>query len=257
MGAGSSRPLELLYELHAAAAERGAPVNALGGVGVSLRAGPLPQELQRPHGDLDIVIRRSDRRAVEASLATIGLIPDELFNRQVGHKRQIWWTADGVDHVDVFLGLFEMCHAIDLDGRVDDGHQALGASDLLLTKLQVVELNAKDVRDAAALLGCIEVSDDDDDDPGTISVGRLGEVLGGDWGFYTTFADNLERIAVELAAYAPAQVPTVRQNAERIAAAVEAVPKTRGWRMRAKVGRHKRWYTLPDESIDDETRPVA
>jgi hypothetical protein len=246
----------MLHELHAAAAERGAAVNALGGVGVSLRAGALPPGLQRDHGDLDVVIRRSDRRAVEDSLATIGLIPDELFNRQIGHKRQIWWTADGADHVDVFLGRFEMCHAIDLDDRVDDSHPSLPATDLLLTKLQVVELNAKDVRDAGALLCRVELSAEDR--PATISVRRLGEVLGGDWGFYTTFGDNLERIPEELAAYAPEEVGAVRENAERIAEAIETAPKTRGWRMRAKVGRRKRWYTLPDESIDDDdARPVA
>jgi hypothetical protein len=255
MGEASSRPVELLHRLHAAAGEHGVAVNALGGVGVSLRAGPLPLGLQRQHGDLDVVVRRSDRRPAEASLATIGLIPDELFNRQVGHRRQIWWTADGVDHVDVFLGRFEMCHALDLDDRVDDSHEALPATDLLLTKLQVVELNAKDVRDAGALLCGVEVSDEDE--PGTISVRRLGEVLGGDWGFHATFGDNLERIPEEMAAYAPEEVRAVRENAERIAEAMEAVPKTRGWRMRAKVGRRKRWYTLPEESIDDDTQPVA
>jgi hypothetical protein len=178
-----------------------------------------------------------------------------MFNRRVGHRRQMWWTGDGVDHVDVFLGRFEMCHDIDLERRVDESHQALGATDLLLTKLQVVELNAKDVRDAGALLRCLEISEDDE--PGTISVRRLGEVLGGDWGFYTTFGDNLERIPDELVELAPDEVPAVRECAGRIAEALVATPKTRGWRMRAKVGRRKRWYTLPDESIDDDTGPAA
>jgi hypothetical protein len=255
MSAASSRPVALLHEIHAAARERGAAVNALGGVGVSLRTGPLPPGLQRDHGDLDIAIRRSERREVEAALAAVGLVGDEMFNRRMGHRRQIWWTADGADHVDVFLGRFEMCHDLDLEERVDASSAALPATDLLLTKLQVVELNAKDARDAGALLRCIEVSDDDD--PAAISVRRLGEVLGADWGFSTTFGDNLERIPRELVDYAPDDVPTVRERAQRIAAALEAAPKTRAWRMRAKIGRRKRWYTLPDESIDDETRPVG
>jgi hypothetical protein len=255
MDAPSSRPVQLLRDVHAAARERGAAVNALGGVGVSLRTGPLPQSLQRDHGDLDIAIRRSDRRPVEESLEALGLVPDEMFNRRLGHRRQIWWTADGADHVDVFLGRFEMCHDLELDGRVDESHAALPATDLLLTKLQVVELNAKDARDAGALLRSIDVSDEDS--PGVISMTRLGEVLGSDWGFYTTFGDNLERIPGELDELAPDDVPTVRERAERIAAGLEAVPKTRGWRVRAKIGRRKRWYTLPDESIDGETRPVA
>jgi hypothetical protein len=28
---------------------------------------------------------------------------------------------------------------------------------------------------------------------------------------------------------------------------VEAEPKSRGWRLRAKVGERKRWYELPEE----------
>jgi hypothetical protein len=29
------------------------------------------------------------------------------------------------------------------------------------------------------------------------------------------------------------------------------VPKTRGWRVRARVGRRVRWYELPDESLPE------
>ena len=253
MTAEGSRPLELLGRVAEAAGERGVAVNALGGVGVSLRAGPLPAGLQREHGDLDVVIRRAERHGAEEALAAAGLVPDEMFNRRNGHQRQIWWTADGEQHVDVFLGQFRMCHELDLDARVDAGHRALPASDLLLTKLQIVEINAKDVRDAAALLSRVEIGDEDE--PGAISLRRLSDVLGADWGFYTTFADNLERLPAEVADIAPDAAPAVSESAGTIAAAIEGAPKSRGWRMRARVGRRKRWYALPDESLD-EPRPA-
>jgi hypothetical protein len=28
---------------------------------------------------------------------------------------------------------------------------------------------------------------------------------------------------------------------------IEAEPKTRGWKLRAKIGERKRWYELPEE----------
>jgi hypothetical protein len=243
-------PVELLHRLADACSAHGAAINALGGVGVSLRAGALPESLQREHGDLDVVVRRSERRQVEAALAETGLVPDELFNRMNGHRRQVWWTAEGDDHVDVFLGRFDMCHDMDLEARVDPTHRALPATDLLLTKLQVVEINAKDVRDAGALLWGIEISEEDE--PGVISTRRLADVLGGDWGFFTTVQDNLTRVPDQLAALAAAEEAPVRVGAERIMEALEAAPKTRAWRMRARIGRRKRWYTLPDESLDDD-----
>jgi hypothetical protein len=244
-------PVALLDRITGPAGEHGVAVNALGGVGVALRAGPLPPALQRAHGDLDIVVRRGERRGVEAALADAGLVPDELFNRMNGHRRQVWWTPEGDEHVDVFLGRFEMCHALDLEDRVDGTHRALPATDLLLTKLQVVELNAKDVRDAGALLRCLDLAADDD--PGVLSARRLEDVLGADWGFFTTVQDNLARLPDDLAALAGDEVAAVRAAAERLSAVLEASPKTRGWRMRARIGRRKRWYTLPDESLDDAT----
>jgi hypothetical protein len=114
-----------MRELAAAGRRHEAAVNALGGGGVGLRASPMPEGLQREYGDLDVVVRRAERRQAEAALAEVGLVPDEMFNRMRGHRRQVWWTADGADHVDVFLGRFEMCHHIELESRLDAGHAAL------------------------------------------------------------------------------------------------------------------------------------
>jgi hypothetical protein len=67
--------------------------------------------------------------------------------------------------VDVFLGEFKMCHRLDLDDRLGVDHPALPAADLLLTKLQVLELNRKDVTDVAALLTTHKL--DERDEPGS------------------------------------------------------------------------------------------
>jgi hypothetical protein len=39
----------------------------------------------------------------------------------------------------------------------------------------------------------------------------------------------------------------VEERAEEVLRRIEAEPKTRGWRLRAKVGERKRWYELPEE----------
>ncbi len=114
-------------------------------------------------------------------------------------------------------------------------------------KLQVVELNGKDVTDAAALLSTHRLGDDDD--AGSINRRRLVEVLASDWGFYTTANDNLEKIPDLVAALDPDLGRCVAEAAAEIRGEVDAAPKSRAFKLRARVGRRKRWYDLPDESI--------
>jgi hypothetical protein len=230
------------------AGKRGTNVRALGGVGVQLRAGDAHPMLHRELADVDLVAPKKARSEVTAALEEIGLQPEREFNALQGARRQIWWTPDRSTHVDVFLGEFAMCHRLALDDRLDVPHPALPAADLLLTKLQVIELNHKDVVDAAALL-CSHVVDAGDGE-GVINRDRIVEVLAGDWGFYTTFTDNLESLpglATELDADLGGQVADIT---ERIGDEVQRAPKSRSFKLRSKIGRRARWYDVPEETLE-------
>jgi hypothetical protein len=223
------------------------PLRAMGGVGVGLRAPDADPGLHRAYGDVDLAAPRRARREVEDAMTAAGLEPEREFNALNGGRRQIWWTADGSLHVDVFIGEFAMCHRLDLDPGLDTPGPALRGAELLLTKLQVVELNLKDAQDAAALLTTHELADDDGDR--RIALPRLREVLSDDWGFYTTATDNLERIPEIIGAHAPAVAPRLADACRAIAEHLEAAPKGRAFRLRAKVGRRRRWYDVPEESL--------
>jgi hypothetical protein len=237
--------IELTERLRAAA--DGVPLRALGGVGVVLRAPAAAPALRRSIEDLDVAVPRRARREVEDAFAAAGLLAEREFNALQGNRRQIWWTPDQSTHVDVFLGEFAMCHQLDLDERLGVDHPAMPAADLLLMKLQVVHLNLKDVQDLAALLTTHELGDGDGE--GVIDRGRLRDVLGGDWGFYTTAGDNLEKLGDLVRDHAPEAESRVREQSAALREELEAAPKTRAFRMRAKVGRRRRWYELPEESL--------
>jgi hypothetical protein len=237
--------IELTERLRAAA--DGVPLRALGGVGVVLRAPAAAPALRRSIEDLDVAVPRRARREVEDAFAAAGLLAEREFNALQGNRRQIWWTPDQSTHVDVFLGEFAMCHQLDLDERLGVDHPAMPAADLLLMKLQVVHLNLKDVQDLAALLTTHELGDGDAE--GVIDRGRLRDVLGGDWGFYTTAGDNLEKLGDLVREHAPEAESRVREQSAALREELEAAPKTRAFRMRAKVGRRRRWYELPEESL--------
>jgi hypothetical protein len=239
--------LALAGELIRLAEERGTRLRALGGLGIALRAPDAHPALQREFADIDVAAARKGRADVAAVLERAGLEAEREFNALQGARRQIWWTPDRSTHVDVFLGEFAMCHSLDLDQRLPAEHSALAAADLLLMKLQVVELNHKDVTDAAALLTTHRLGESDA--AGSINRRRIVEVLTTDWGFYTTATDNLERLPELVSALDPELARPVAEAAAEIRAEVDAAPKSRAFKLRARVGRRKRWYEVPDESI--------
>jgi hypothetical protein len=239
--------LSLTTRLTGLAEGRGVPVRSLGGLGIDLRASGANPLLRREFADVDVAAPRKARRQVTEAMEEAGLQGEREFNALQGARRQIWWTPDRGTHVDVFLGEFTMCHRLELDGRLDVDHPALPAADLLLMKLQVVELNRKDVTDTAALLTTHGVADDDR--PGSINRGRLIDVLSTDWGFYTTATDNLERTPGLVAEIDPELGRQVAAIASQIRDEVDRAPKSRAFKLRAKVGRRKRWYEVPAESI--------
>jgi hypothetical protein len=109
-----------------------------------------------------------------------------------------------------------------------------------------VELNEKDVRDTVLLFHGHEVADHDDD---AVNGQRIAALCASDWGLWRTITANLARSGEMLDGY---DLPG--EDRERIADRVKAVlhrieqaPKSRGWKLRAKIGERKRWYELPEE----------
>jgi hypothetical protein len=239
--------LSLTSELIRLGESHGAPMRAMGGLGIALRTTDAHPVLQREFADIDVAVAKRSRRQVTATMQDAGLEAEPEFNALQGSRRQIWWTPGRGTHVDVFLGEFAMCHRLDLDGRVETDHPALPAADLLLMKLQVVELNRKDVTDAAALLSTQRL--DEDDGEGSINRHRIVDVLSRDWGFYTTATDNLDKIPALVAEIYPELGPEVAAAAAEIRDEVDRAPKSRSFKLRARVGRRRRWYEIPDESI--------
>ncbi len=219
----------------AAADERGLVLRLLGGVAVALHCRPASGEAgHRPIGDLDAATSRRDAKAVAGALRELGYEPETRFNALHGDRRLIFHGPAG--KLDVFVGVFEMCHRIDLEPRLELDSPTLTASDLLISKLQVVELNAKDALDAGLLLQEHELAHGNGD---RIDLDYLAGLAGDDWGLWRTMTLTLDRL-VELE-------PATAAKADGVREALDEAPKTRRFRMRARVGERKRWYEIPDE----------
>lgn len=227
------------------AAKAGVVARVLGGVGVALHDhGPVPESLQRTYGDIDIVVPDKATRGTAAALTALGYVANDRFNALHGARRMLFYDTVNSRQLDVFVGVFAMCHELDLSKRLGEHPTALDASDLLLTKLQIAEINRKDIVDGVRLILTHDL-----DGPDSISLERLRRVTSADWGWFTTFTDNLARLretAPELLGLDPAAA-TVVTRIDRLRSTLDAAPKSMRWRARSVVGRKAPWYELPEE----------
>jgi hypothetical protein len=237
--------------LLSAFATRGLAVRLVGGLAVARhRHRDVPAALRRTYGDIDLVIHPKEGKAFKSAMVELGYAPNVRFNNMRGDRRMLFTDEPNGRKLDVFVGGFQMCHSMDLAGRLSLHPETLSPADLLLTKLQIVEVNRKDLTDALTILLTHEVAPPDvrGADPDHLSSDRLVEVTSGDWGWYTTVTDNLARLPELAAELLPEPEATVVTDRVRgIADTLSAAPKSLKWRARNTVGRRMTWYDLPDE----------
>jgi hypothetical protein len=234
------------------AGESGLSVRLLGGVGVALHDhGPVPPALERGYGDLDLVVPAKSTKRITEVLTGAGYVGNERFNALHGAQRMLFYDTMNKRQVDVFVGVFAMCHRLDLSDRLHLHAQALDAADLLLTKLQIHEVNRKDLVDAVRLVLTHEVVDIAAPATGetdAMSLDRLRRVTSGDWGWFTTVTDNLVLVRTAAAdLLEPHQADVVDGRLDQIEASLRSSPKSMRWKARSVVGRKAPWYELPEE----------
>lgn len=242
----SSDTLGAATEVIADARAAGMQIRALGGIAVALRCpsargdGPLT----RGYSDLDVVTSRRDAPRVAELLEDAGYLPEERFNTMHGYTRMMFDQPGGL-HLDVFVEEFVMCHRLPLGQRLAIHDTTVPLADLLLTKLQVAELNEKDVTDAAALL----LDHDLTGDESGINTGYVCEILSRDWGWWRTVTQNLATLTeLTRKRIAADHADVVGAMASQLTRQIDDAPKSVKWKMRARAGDRLPWRDEPEES---------
>jgi hypothetical protein len=230
------------------ASERGATLRLLGGLAVRELCPDLPPRT-RADQDIDFGSTKASRRPLTELLGERGLQPDKTFNALYGDKQLYFQHPDGWA-VDVVIDKLRMCHELDFASRIGTMPYTLEPLDVLLSKLQIVELNEKDADDCLRLLVSYPIGESDGD--GTMDLRVFRALVGDDWGWWRTVTHNLERIRHLLDA---GQRPAIaggrldpNAQVDALERAAEDAPKSRRWRLRARIGERKRWYELPEET---------
>jgi hypothetical protein len=238
-------PIAEAERVAVAATKAGVHAKLLGGAGIHLHSPSAHKPpLKRKYGDLDYAIPKKDRKAVLDLFPALGYEANERFNLMNGDRRLYFFDNTNGRQVDVFIDVFKMSHVIDLRGRLDHEGPCASPSDLLLSKLQIFEVNRKDLVDVIALILDHGIAKNDDEAFDTAYIARLACA---DWGLCRTVELNMAKLLVTLDEL-DVDKELVRSRVAELWAAIDASPKPLKWRLRAKVGDRLQWYELPEET---------
>ena len=230
------------------ARELGVHLRVIGGLAIKICC-PSAQHrsMARTYGDLDLVGYRRQRAEIGRAIESLGYEPNQRFNALQGHRRLLFVHPDGTYDVDVFLDIFPMCHELNFVGRLEKDQYTVPLPDLLLSKLQVIQLNEKDVKDLYALVDDHELGTGDN--PETIDVAFITKLCGTNWGWYKTVTMNIDKVVALADDYLAEDEDrdTIVGRLQRLREEIEVAPKSLKWKVRARVGERVRWYDLPED----------
>jgi len=239
-------PVAEARQLIARATEQGLVMRALGGVAVFLQSAGGQPRLVRSVKDIDLAVARGNGKAASRILQQASYVADEMFNALRGSRRLLYHDPRNARHVDVFVGEFAMCHELPLTARLGRDPLTVPREELLLSKLQVVELTGNDQLDIYNLLHHHDVGERDG---AGISSPFIAALCARDWGLWRTCQLNIGRSLDNLGSSGldPAEQKVVTGRLERLRGRIDAEPKSRRWRMRNQVGDKVRWYAEPEQ----------
>jgi predicted regulator of Ras-like GTPase activity (Roadblock/LC7/MglB family) len=234
-------------EIIGAAARRGICLRLLGGMAVKAVCDSAVSLTLPPEGlDLDLAAYGKDRRQLDLVVEELGYEPQRRFNALHGQRRLKYFNEEQGIALDVFVDTFHMCHRLPFADRLELSELTLPVADLLLSKLQIVQMTEKDLRDIYAILCDHELGHLGD--VHSVEASYIGSICSDDWGWYKTISLNLTK-SMELVDdfLAGEERETYVSRARQLMQVVEAVPKSLRWQARARIGEARRWYDLPEE----------
>lgn len=222
-----------------------------GGVGIALCCPSIARIAEdREFHDIDLCAASADVKKLQALLADLEYQPAERFNALNADQQLMFDCESRNIHLDVFIDRLRMCHTLDFSDRLRHPGPSLDPTDLLLSKLQIVQLTHKDTQDLFAIILDHETETSAQRAAGSIDLRRIAAICGGDWGWYTTVQRSIAKLIVLAeSALKAADRELVTSRTGRIRDSIEAAPKTLRWKARSRIGERVRWYELPEETL--------
>ncbi len=209
--------------------------------------GHLQAAMGRAYTDIDFGAYAKQTKQIQALMAGLGYVDNrEVFIASEGERSIFDKPGTGL-HVDVFYEKLDFCHPIYWKDRLEIDSPTIPLTELLLEKMQIVQINEKDVIDTIMLLLEHKLGDVDKE---TINIKLAAELCAKEWGLWRTTTMNLDKVKQLAQHYSQLednQKSHVTSQVDTILARLNDEPKPLAWRIRARVGDRVKWYKDVDE----------
>jgi len=214
------------------------------------------------YSDLDFMSYKKHRDKIKAFFGELRYAKRKATLSSAASERQIYYHPKNWFYVDVFFDSLKVAnHPLDFAGRLELDHPTISVTDMLLEKIQMWEaFSAKDLKDCLILLKAHSV----EEKPGKefLDVSYIARLLSQDWGFWYTATTNLKKIqkfvidldklggeaAIDPKSIEQADRYDITRKVEKLLERIDGEPKPLAWKMRAKLGTKKMWYTPVERS---------
>jgi hypothetical protein len=254
--------------------ESGVVLRLTGGLAVRHYAIDL-EFAEREYSDIDLIGLKRQVTEVGEVFGDLGYVENKHVAMATGNGQLQFFTPQGgpaapagpalpvftevppSDHIDVFLDAMRMDHQIDFRDRLEINTYAIDPADLFLSKLQIGNLNEKDVHDAITLVKDVYV--DFQPRPGVLDMQHVAEVCAADWGLYIDVMNSIDTVVEHIADYdlGPRDAARVRRTLELAQDMMTEQAKTLRWRLRARIGKRVRWYSEVEEQFGGRTEDAG
>ncbi len=230
--------------------QRGIPLRLMGALAVSYHCPKFShyhEKMERTPTDMDFASYSKFKGELTEYLQTLGYNTDAMMMSYPSYAEGKRYMYVGKIHVDVFFDELKMCHRIDWSKRLESDKPTIPLADIVLEKLQIVQINPKDIKDLIILFLEHDVGETDEE---MLNGEYISDLLSKDWGFYYTSTTNLDKVSKLMDDYI--KLPedernTVKQRIGKLLNMIERHPKTMGWKIRSRIGAKQKWYTEVEE----------
>lgn len=209
--------------------------------------GYLQEALGRVFTDIDFASYRRFYKDIQRLLTELEYKEDKAVSRLFGEHRMLFHDPVYGRHIDIFFDDLHFCHTLPLIGRLEVEAPTLPLAELLLEKMQIVQINEKDQIDTIMLLREHPLGDSDHE---TINVSIITGLTSGNWGLWRTVTGNLALLKEFLPKYsqlADEDRRIVTERIDQLRERIDAAPKTVQWKVRARIGERVKWYEDVEE----------
>ncbi|MCF7793448.1 MAG: hypothetical protein K9N09_06835 [Candidatus Cloacimonetes bacterium] len=241
--------MTILDELMEKAVEFNVTMRVIGSIAFRIKAPEykhIQYQNQRYLTDVDFVTYSKHITRVQDMFFSLGWTENQNVLRLFGDKRRIFYHPKEDIHSDIFIDKLRFCHPINFKKRLELDYPTISLIDLLLEKLQIVEINKKDLVDVMLLIRKFPISHQPQKD--SINIEHLAKICAKNWGWWKTATINLDKVLDFSASYLEEDdAKIVDERINTIIDAIQNKRKTISWSLRNLIGEKMKWYNEVEE----------